>query len=320
MSKEETNKQIVQLTAAMNAYFKRATELEEQRAKADEQRAKEARELEERRAKADEQRAKEARELEEQRAKEARELEEQRAKEARELEEQRAKADEKRAKADEQRAKEAKELDERRAKEAKELDERRAKAAAEDTQKLKNTVEGLAEKVDKVTMQVDKVTRQMKETDKIFRKVFGDSSVFNNTGSVTEEKFFSALKSQKRVGNTTFKSLQRNICILEDKPNGRSAELDIVMHNGIYSLIIEVKYLCHFNDVDRFEKKMRKAHAYISKEFNNRKLLFGMAANKFNKDAADYAHEHGMILFHPDGQKVRTDTTACALVHPDTSA
>ena len=273
MSKEETNKQVAQLTAAMNAYFKRATELEEQRAKTDERRAK----ADEQRAKADEQRAKEAKEL------------------------------------DERRVKEAKELDERRAKEAKELDERRAKAAAKDTQDLKNTVEGLAEKVDKVTMQVDKVTKQMKETDKKY------GSVFNNTGSVTEEKFFSALKSQKRVGNTTFKSLQRNICIMEDKPNGRSAELDIVMHNGTYSLIIEVKYLCHLNDVDRFEKKMRKAHAYISKEFNNRKLLFGMAANKFNKDAVDYARDHEMILFHPDGQKVRVDVSACTPVRPNTS-
>ena len=47
MSKEETNKQVVQLTAAMDVYFKRATELGEQR-------AKEARELDEKRAKADE--------------------------------------------------------------------------------------------------------------------------------------------------------------------------------------------------------------------------------------------------------------------------
>ena len=256
MSKEETNKQVAQLTAAMNAYFKRATELDEQRAKADEQRAK----ADEQRVKADEQRVKEARELEEQRAKEARELEEQRAKE----------------------------------------DKQRAKEAAKDTERLKKAMEELA--------------KQMKETDKKY------GSVFNNTGSVTEEKFFSALKSDKRVGNTTFRSLQRNICLTEDKPNGRSAELDIVMHNGIYSLIIEVKYLCHFNDVDRFEKKMRKAHAYISKEFNNRKLLFGMAANKFNKDAADYAHEHGMITFHPDGQKVRTDIPERTLLHPNTSA
>ena len=36
MNKEETNNPQEQLTAAMNAYFTRATELEEQRAKADE--------------------------------------------------------------------------------------------------------------------------------------------------------------------------------------------------------------------------------------------------------------------------------------------
>ena len=225
---------------------------------------------------------------------------------ATEIEEQRAKADEKRAKADEKRAK----ADEKRAK----ADERRAKEAAKDTQNLKNTVEVLAEKVDKVTMQVDKVTIQMKETNRRY------GSTARNTGRVTEEKFFRALESQKRVGNTTFESIEHNIRCEDDKPNGRSAELDIIMHNGTYSLIIEVKYLCHLNDVEKFEEKMHTAYAYISKKFNNRKLLFGMAANTFNEDAVDYAHEHGMITFHPDGQKVRTDIPAHTLLHPDTSA
>ena len=218
---------------------------------------------------------------------------------ATEIEEQRAKADEKRAKADEKRAK---------------ADERRAKEAAKDTQNLKNTVEVLAEKVDKVTMQVDKVTIQMKETNRRY------GSTARNTGRVTEEKFFRALESQKRVGNTTFESIEHNIRCEDGKPNGRSAELDIIMHNGTYSLIIEVKYLCHLNDVEKFEEKMHTAYAYISKKFNNRKLLFGMAANTFNEDAADYAHEHGMITFHPDGQKVRTDIPAHTLLHPNTSA
>ena len=289
MSKEETNKQVEQLTAVMTAYFKRATEI-------DQRRAKEAKEL-------DERRAKEAKELDERRAKEAKELDERRAKEAKEL--------------DERRAKEAKELDERRAK----ADEKRYKAAAKDTQNLKNTVEVLAEKVDKVTVQVDKVTVQvdkvtiqMKETNRRY------GSTARNTGRVTEEKFFRALESQKRIGNTTFESVEHNIRCEDGKPNGRSAELDIIMHNGTYSLIIEVKYLCHLNDVEKFEEKMHTAYAYISKKFNNRKLLFGMAANTFNEDAADYAHEHGMITFHPDGQKVRTDIPAHTQLHPNTSA
>ena len=285
MSKEDANQQIAQLTAVIAAYIKSAAEL-------DDRRAKETRAL-------DEKRAKEAKELDERRAKEAKELDERRAKEAKELDERRAKAAQE---LDEKRANEAKELDARRAK----ADEQRAKAAADDTQNLKNTVEGLAK-------QVDKVTKQMEETNRRY------GSTARNTGRVTEEKFFRALESQKRVGNTTFKSVEHNITCKDGKPNGRSAELDIVMHNGTYSLIIEVKYLCHLNDVDKFAKKMDKAYPYISKEFNNRTLLFGMAANTFNEDAVKYAHKHGMITFHPDGQKVRTDIPAHTLLHPDTS-
>ena len=290
MSKEETHNSQEQINAAIAAYIKSATEIDQRRAKEakelDDRRAKEAKELDERRAKEakelDEKRAKEAKELDEKRAKEAKELDERRAKEAKEL--------------DEKRAKEAKELDDRRAK----ADEKRAKAAAEDTNKLKK--------------QVDKVTMQMKETNRRY------GSTARNTGRVTEEKFFRALESQKRIGNTTFESVKHNIRCEDGKPNGRSAEIDIIMHNGTYSLIIEVKYLCHLNDVEKFEKKMHTAYAYLSKKFNNRKLLFGMAANTFNEDAADYAHEHGMITFHPDGQKVRTDIPAHTLLHPDTSA
>ena len=234
MSKKETNKQVAQLTAAMVDYFKRATELEEQRAKTEEQRAK----------------------------------------------------------ADEQRAKAA---------------DKRAAEAAED---MKN----LGKKIEETTKQVQEVTRQMEETNIRY------GSTTRNIGRVTEEKFFRALESDKHIGNTTFESVECNKHCKEDKPNGQSAELDIVMHNGTYSLIIEVKYLCHLNDVDKFAKKMDKAYAYISKEFNNRKLLFGMAANTFNEDAVKYAHKHGMITFHPDGQKVRTDIPAHTLLHPKTPA
>ena len=299
MSKEETNTPIEQLAVVMTAYIKAATEIDQRRAKADEQRAKEAKEL-------DERRAKEAKELDERRAKEAKELDERRAKEARELDERRAKADEKRAKAAEKREKAA-EKREKAAEKREKAAEKREKAAEQRSKKT-------AEDTNTLKKQVDKVSRQMEETNIRY------GSTARNTGRVTEETFFQALKSQKCVGNTTFKSIEHNIHCKDGKPNGRSAELDIVMHNGTYSLIIEVKYLCHLNDVEKFEEKMHTAYAYISKKFNNRKLLFGMAANIFNKNAADYAHEHGMITFHPDGQKVRTDIPAHTQLHPDTSA
>ena len=285
MSNKEHEQKEEQLTTAVAAYIKAAKEIDKRRAKEarelDKQRAKEARELDKQRAKADERRAKEARKLDEWRAKEARKLDEWRAK-----------ADEKRAKAADKRDKAA---------------EKRAKEAAEDTKDLKEGIKDLKEGI-------KDLKETMKETDRRY-----GSTAFN-TGRVTEETFYRALKSDKHIGDITFDSTQRNIHCTDDKPSGNSAELDIVMHNGTYSLIIEVKYLCHRNDVDRFAKKMRKAYSYISKEFNGRKLLFGMAANKFNDDAIEYAHQHKMILFHPDGQKVRADTTACALVHPNTSA
>ena len=280
MDKKETNNPEGQLAVAIAAYIKSATEINKQRAK-------------------------EAKELDERRAKEAKELDERRAKEAQKLDEKRAKADEKRSKAADKRSQAAEarekaaEAREKAAEAREKAAEKRSKKAAEDTNKLKK--------------QVDKVTRQMEETNIRY------GSTARNTGRVTEETFFQALKSQKRVGNTTFKSIEHNIRCKDGKPNGHSAELDIVMHNGTYSLIIEVKYLCHLNDVKKFEEKMRTAYAYISKEFNNRQLLFGMAANTFNKNAADYAHEHGMITFHPDGQKVRTDIPERTLLHPDTS-
>ena len=179
MSKEEeTNTPIEQLAAVMAAYIKAATEIDQRRAKADEQRAKEAKELDERRAK------------------EAKELDERRAKEARELDERRAKADEKRAKAAEKREKAA----EKREKAA----EQRSKKTAEDTNTLKK--------------QVDKVSRQMEETNIRY------GSTARNTGRVTEETFFQALKSQKCVGNTTFKSIEHNIHCKDGKPNGRFAQ------------------------------------------------------------------------------------------------
>ena len=155
---------------------------------------------------------------------------------------------------------------------------------------------------------------QMEETDSIY-----DGTGFYPSGAA-EKIFFRALKSQKYIGDITFESVKSNVYLREDKPNGRIIDLHIVMHNDTYSLIIEVVYSCYRSDVANFATKIAEAYACISKEFNNRNLLLGIAANTFNNDALKYAHKHGIITFHPDGQKIRADTSACTLLHPDTSA
>ena len=187
---------------------------------------------------------------------------------------------------DEWRAKAAQELDERRAKAAQELDQQRAKEAEERSKKLEHYMRNIAKQCGNTT---------------------------GNIGNITEEFFFRAFNANKRVKHIAFDHIERNATYSsEHDPGIITGELDITLHNGSCVLVVEVKYKCHLNDIIALYNKMKYIQTQTFTQFEHKKVLFGVASEKFNPDAATRAQEYGLILFHPQGQQIRTDVSACS--------
>ena len=284
---------------------------------------------EQRRIAAEKQRTKEAK----QRAKEA-------DKRAKEAEQKRIAADtrtkaaeQRRIAADEQRAKEA----DKRAKEADRLATKRAKIAEASIQEVWATIRATKKRQDEAAKEADKRTKETdrllkryakaaekrsKELDEKMKEVSEDihrvnkqsGGTSNNIGSVTEEFFFRAMSAHMRVGTIVFDTIKRNTHY-KSEDGTETRELDLVLHNGIFALIIETKYRCHRNDVLDFRDKTSIIKAHAFKEFGAKQLLFGMASEKFNNDAVKYAKQCNMILLYPDGQTIRADTSACTALN-----
>ena len=166
---------------------------------------------------------------------------------------------------------------------------------------------------EKRSNELDEKLKEVSEDISRLNKECG--GIGNNIGSVTEEFFFKAISAHMRIGTVVFDSIEGN-ARYKSVDGTDTGELDLVLFNGIFALVIETKYRCHYNDVLDFENKMSKIQSHTFKEFGTKQLLFGMASEKFNEDAAKYAQKCNMILLHPDGQTIRADIDACAALKP----
>ena len=209
-------------------------------------------------------------------------------------EQRRIEAEQRRIEADEQRAKEAEQRHVEAEQKRIEADEQRAKAAEKRSNELN-------EKLKEVSEDISRLNKQC-------------GGIGNNIGSVTDEFFFKAISAHMRIGTVVFDTIERNIHY-KSEDGTVTRELDLVLHNGIFALVIETKYRCHLNDVVSLEDTMSKIQLHTFKEFGAKQLLFAMASEKFNEDAAKYAKQCNMILLRPDGQKIHADTDACTALN-----
>jgi hypothetical protein len=115
------------------------------------------------------------------------------------------------------------------------------------------------EKIDKSRLEHEKMIREMKEesratTQKIDKlaKLYGGMS--ENSRDVAEEFFIRALETRDSIFGIKYEDVDYHKARKRKKLQG---EYDIVLHNGRYVIVIEVKYKLHINDVKYFiEQKL----------------------------------------------------------------
>jgi len=112
----------------------------------------------------------------------------------------------------------------------------------------------LSEKFAKTDEQMKKTDEQMKETNETLKRMgIHLGGISNNNGEMAEEFFYRSLQEKLQVGGIQYDDIGRNW--LKDR-KGLKEEYDIILTNGKYLEIVEVKYKFHPADVVKLERKM----------------------------------------------------------------
>lgn len=172
---------------------------------------------------------------------------------------------------------------------------------AETDKQLAKTDRQLAEtdkQLAKTDAQLAKTDRQLSNTDSKLNRIcerYGNSE--NTKGQVAEEFFYTALGKEKKLGGIQYNEIGRNWIM---RKNDKEEEYDIILMNGKYIAVIEVKYVADLRHVSKLEKKVDnfKNIFPIYKDFI---IKGGLASMKINKEVEELLLEKNLLAITQKG-------------------
>lgn len=91
--------------------------------------------------------------------------------------------------------------------------------------------------------------------------------------------------------------IDRYCCNLKKKNKNKQEEMevDFLMLNGTLAIVVEVKTECRKKDVDHFLRQLPKFKRLFP-EYRNKEVFAAVAALTYDREAAEYAHEQGLLV------------------------
>lgn len=148
---------------------------------------------------------------------------------------------------------------------------------------------------------------QSKETNrKIDRlaKMYGGAS--ENSREMAEEFFKRGLEARDSIFGIKYDTVDR----FERRKKKLQGEYDIVLHNGEYTIVIEVKYKLHPKDVDDFINRKLANFKTLFDEYADKKVIGAVAAMSIPKSSYEAAKEKGLLVLSQSGERI-------AVMNPD---
>jgi hypothetical protein len=90
-----------------------------------------------------------------------------------------------------------------------------------------------------------------------------------------------------------------------DKRKENQAEIDILLEDGKYAMVVEVKSLLNKIDVDEHLDRMKIVREYADKRADKRKFIAAVAGATIAKTAREYALASGVYVIEQTGDTVR---------------
>lgn len=173
----------------------------------------------------------------------------------------------------------------------KEAEEHRKKAA----EYRKEAAEHRAE-FDKYCAKREKFLYKLdRRLDKIAKMV---GAMGNTDGRIAEEFFYLALRRAPHIGSLEFDDIRANVTAGR---RGKSAEYDILMANGEFVAIVEVKRNLRESGVEKMREVLVPNFRFLFRELSDKILVPTVSGITANSNAVTLAHECGYALLLPDG-------------------
>ncbi len=154
------------------------------------------------------------------------------------------------------------------------------------------------QKTDKKFQETDK---KMQETDRKIDKLarlYG--GVSENSRDVAEEFFRRGLEARQVLFGIPYDQVAR----LEKKTRKLQGEYDIVLYNGEYMIVIEVKYKLHPDDVEDFIHRKLPVFKPLFPEYGDKKIIGGVAAMSVPTDSYELAEKNGLLVLTQSGENI----------------
>ncbi|MDR1904628.1 MAG: hypothetical protein LBQ88_20375 [Treponema sp.] len=143
-----------------------------------------------------------------------------------------------------------------------------------------------------------KTDRQMQETD---RKI---SKLGSRIGDLIEHLTASNILEKFKEQNYEFNHISRNHK-LKDTNNQIMAEIDILLENGEYAMVVEVKSLLTLADVKEHIKRMGTLRKYADIHHDQRKYISSVSGALIEDAARNFALEKGIYVIEHTGDAVQ---------------
>ena len=146
--------------------------------------------------------------------------------------------------------------------------------------------------VDKMVRGIEELRESRRKTDERIRELADQFT--STTGHITEGIMHpAAIRVFQEAGyniNRYYRNLKR-----KNKQKQTEMEVDLLMLDDTLVIAVEIKTDCRKKDIDHFLRQMPKFKRLFP-EYRDKEVLAAIAALNYDKDAANYAHEQGMLV------------------------
>ncbi|MDR2049381.1 MAG: UTP--glucose-1-phosphate uridylyltransferase, partial [Treponema sp.] len=146
--------------------------------------------------------------------------------------------------------------------------------------------------------QMKETAEQMKETD---RKI---SRLGSRLGDLIEHLTASNILDEFKKQGYEFTRISRNNKIKDEK-NRILAEIDILLENGDFAMVVEVKSLLTTSDVKDHIKRMETLRRYADLHGDGRKYVSSVSGALIEEAARDFALRSGIYVIEHPGERIR---------------
>ena len=167
---------------------------------------------------------------------------------------------------------------------------------SQDAEKRSQEADRRSQDADKRSQEADRRSQEAeKRSQETFRKLRELADQFTSTiGHISEGLMAPAAKRIFKQAGFDLNHYYRNLHS-KDKNGHAEMEVDLLMLNGSIVIAVEIKTDCRKKDIDHFLRQMPKFKRLFP-EFRDKQVLAAVAALNYDKDAAEYAAEQGLLV------------------------